>query len=144
MTRWALLLAVCGLPSGPSCASASDRMPPRFAIVGFVDFDRDGMSDLPYLRKMIANNGGVVDAVLDSGGVLEGRLTPRTNYLLMGTLPGDTAPAAAQQRLAAFLDRAKRLQVPQVNLQDLVRHGSRIRAGGADAVEGFRPRRPVR
>ncbi|MDA7950274.1 MAG: hypothetical protein MPJ24_02215 [Pirellulaceae bacterium] len=56
----------------------------RFAIVGEVDFDNDGNSDLSTLKKIIELHNGKIDVVLHSNGEQEGAISVDTSYVLRG------------------------------------------------------------
>jgi hypothetical protein len=65
-----------------------------FAIVGFIDLDKDGSDDRELVRDLIRLNGGSIDAEdVISGpdaGKQIGQLNLNTRYLIMGEAPKDS------------------------------------------------------
>lgn len=65
-----------------------------FAIVGFIDLDKDGSDDRELVRDLIRLNGGSIDAEdVISGpdaGKQIGKLNLNTRYLIMGEAPKDS------------------------------------------------------
>lgn len=60
----------------------------HFALVGFIDIDKDGRSDQDMIVKLIESSGGTVDSFFDSKeGRRKGKLTVDTNYLVRGAEP---------------------------------------------------------
>jgi hypothetical protein len=59
----------------------------HFALVGFMDIDSDGKSDLAAVRSLIVLNGGVVDYELNENGDQRGAMTVNTRYLIKGDPP---------------------------------------------------------
>lgn len=115
----------------------------RYAIVGLVDVNNDGKSDLEKMRRIIKVNGGEIDAELGMDGKLTGELRPDTDYIILGELPEETTitPGVAKQ-FDAFLRRASELGIPVVALTELLQRGTK-RGREPNAHSGFRPRRPL-
>ncbi len=64
----------------------------HFALVGLLDLDHDGSSDLERVREMITVNGGVIDAELKNDGTRVGKMNVDTRYLVLGTEPTGERP----------------------------------------------------
>jgi hypothetical protein len=66
----------------------------HFAIVGTIDIDGDGDSDIQRIRDLIATNNGIIDIELEDNGKVSGDLKPpkvtaSTQYLIKGIAPTD-------------------------------------------------------
>lgn len=59
----------------------------RFAIAGVIDVNGDGISDLDFVRNLIAHAGGTVDSYLDAAGKPHGVVSQETRYLIRGAPP---------------------------------------------------------
>lgn len=115
----------------------------RIAMVGLIDVDNDGTTDLESVRCIVKRNGGVIDAELGIDGRLTGKLRPDTQYVIVGKLADETtvSPRVARQ-FDAFMRRASELSIPVIQLKELLGRGS-VRSGGEpDAKPAFPPRRP--
>ena len=77
--------------------------PIRFALSGFMDVDGDGYSDRELIKRLIAVNGGVIDAEVTDDGDLEGKISIRTRFLVVGDnvaeTGGDPKLSAAHQAM---------------------------------------------
>ncbi len=91
----------------------------HFALAGLIDLDRDGKSDLERVRSIIATNGAVVDAYQDTAGVVHGKITTETNYLVRGTPPDETSAREMRRGYTRMLDDAKDNLVKEIQLGDL-------------------------
>ncbi|MDG2408046.1 MAG: hypothetical protein P8M53_03450 [Pirellulales bacterium] len=122
--------------------------PERFAVVGKIDIDRDGRSDLPLLLRLIERNGGVVDAFVDELGNQGGssKVTPRTKYLVMGEKPTDKTKI---EILDAYNDMVKLADdngVRVIPLKDLLDHigfegqGRSVGLGRSANPDDFKPK----
>lgn len=128
----------------PHSAENHDRDIPRFAIVGFVDIDSDGKSDLEALRRLIKLNGGLVDAELAVDGTIFGDLRSDTRRLILGDHPDKTkvSPKVAKQ-FDDFMRSAAELDIRVLHADKLLPYGSVRVAPERDATSGF-PARPKR
>jgi hypothetical protein len=59
----------------------------RFALMGIVDIDGDGLNDMKIARDLIELNGGAVDAYVGDDGKVVGEITVNTRYLVRGDHP---------------------------------------------------------
>lgn len=98
--------------------------PERFGIVGKIDIDGDGRSDLPLLLRLIERNGGVVDAFIDESGNRggSGKITPRTKFLVMGEKPTDKTDEKLLDAYNTMVRAATDNGVRIMPLKDLLDH----------------------
>lgn len=137
----------------------------RFAILGKIDLNKDGVDDRPLVRELISQLGGSIDAEVDDQGKITGDLTIDTRYLIMGDLGEDRL---ARDGASKMLGDARRLgieAIPAVKFFELSgwkdpRQSIRFGRGGnsnkvlpdapdggrkeAEPIDGanFKPRRP--
>jgi len=120
----------------------------HFALLGFMDLDGDGRSDLETVRNLITMNGGVVDYVLDESGE-QGTMSVNTRYLVKGDPPNVKGGAAGDKKIDEYvkdygkaLKRAESLGVQTLALSDLLQRmgwkqpSSLIRFGRGGATSG--------
>jgi hypothetical protein len=69
----------------------------RFALMGIIDLDGDGLNDMKLARDLIELNGGVVDAYVDDDGTIQGKISVNTRYLVRGDEPTGGNAGALQQ-----------------------------------------------
>ena len=60
-----------------------------FAITGLIDMDGDGRDEIDRLKTVIQLNNGVVDAVPGANGTIDGEMSIRTRYLILGEFPDE-------------------------------------------------------
>ncbi len=121
--------------------------PDRFAIVGKIDIDGDGRSDLPLLLRLIERNGGVVDAFVDESGNKGGasKVTPRTKYLVMGEKPTDRTDPEILDAYNDMVALADNNGVRVIPLKDLLDHvgfegqGRSVGLGRTADPDDFKP-----
>lgn len=70
----------------------------HYALTGDIDLDNDGTNDIDIAKDLIRMNGGVVDMVLESNGVVTGEMSVETRYLVIGDYPRSGAANAAEKR----------------------------------------------
>jgi hypothetical protein len=87
----------------------------HFAIAGFIDFDHDGTNDRAKLRDIIRYNGGMIDAEAE-GSNLTGRLSNRTQYLILGDPPSERAPEPEMKAFTAIGRDAQTNGVPTIKV----------------------------
>ena len=58
-----------------------------FAIAGIIDMDGDGRNDIDELKSVIRLSNGVVDASPGADGKVDGEITSKTRYLILGDFP---------------------------------------------------------
>jgi hypothetical protein len=92
----------------------------HFALVGFMDLDGDGRSDLQTVVRLITMNGGVVDSYIDEKGKRVGEMSVNTRYLVMGDAPTDKGQTDVIAEFSKMRAEAQRLGVQQVQLVDLL------------------------
>ncbi|MCE9548533.1 MAG: hypothetical protein K8T25_23910 [Planctomycetia bacterium] len=96
--------------------------PEHFAVVGLIDFDGDGRSDLNQLLTLISNNGGVVDAVVDDEGVRTGAITPDTKMLVLGERPTENVKSPEMLKsYSQLIKEADDAHISTMNLKDFIK-----------------------
>ena len=116
----------------------------RFALVGKMDVNDDGLDDRDEIRDMIRLSGGLVDAE-DADGSVKGRITTDTRYLVLGSRRKETTTESATDTYTKMIDDAVRMGVEQISVRKLANYvGFRGRRRaipmGPDARgEDFRP-----
>ena len=107
----------------------------RFALVGNLDLDADGKSDIVRLRNIIEASNGVVDVVLDEKGHREGVLSVGTRYVVIGEKPtlsgNDENEDSYSTAYVQLISEAQDLGIQRISLDELL-----IRVGwtGGDRV----------
>lgn len=132
----------------------------HFALVGFIDINGDGTSDLPLIRNLIALNGGVIDADVDERGKVSGALSINTQYLVLGDPPTETSSAEGLQSYTELQKQAALHGVEKISVERLLANmgyrgaGATAPAAGGTLAPGnpagapagtsqpFRPRTP--
>ena len=104
----------------------------RFALVGNFDINGDGVDDRGFLKSLIKQSDGILDAELDPDGNVKGRITVDTNWLILGIVDEEklaTAKDAEKDKLVKVLDKmaelrteANQLNVPIINLRNFLNH----------------------
>lgn len=76
----------------------------RFALVGPLDFDRDGRDDRPWLRWRILRNGGTIDFDMPPSGPTTGAILPETDWYVTDDVLGRSGvPAAFHKRVSSVI-----------------------------------------
>lgn len=116
------------------------------AIAGTIDFDGDGVSDLERLKALIRKNQGVIAAVADDEGNVQGEITASVRYLILGSEPEGEQQQQAWSQLSRQADRYYVQSIgvreflhlngytPDVPIQDVNL--------STQTTDGFVPRRP--
>jgi hypothetical protein len=92
----------------------------HFALVGLLDLDHDGSSDLHRVEEMITVNGGVIDAELKDDGSRVGKMNVDTRYLVLGSEPTEKAPAEYIANFSKMIAEAKALPIRTIPIEDLI------------------------
>jgi hypothetical protein len=120
----------------------------HFALTGIVDIDGNGRSDMQLARQLIEMNGGVVDAYMNDEGVMEGKITANTRYLVLGEVPELATQVAHQKTFNDMSLEASSLGVERIDVvQFLSQMGYKpqertVPLGSAATARDF-PARPV-
>jgi len=94
----------------------------HFALVGLLDMDGDGKSDLKRIRTLIEANGGVIDAVVDEKGKRSGSVTINTRFYVLGEAPDAKSIPEAEREFSKLVTEADRLGIEKIMLADLLRN----------------------
>jgi len=98
----------------------------HLALVGFIDVNGDGRSDLRLVLNLITMNGAEVDLYQDENGKKVGRMSAQTRYLVLGKAPEariktDKSAEEVQQTYTAIRKEAEQLGVRTLRLEDLLK-----------------------
>jgi hypothetical protein len=92
----------------------------RFAVAGFIDFNKDGNSDVRMLEELIKRNGAAIDALLGEDGKITGPgMTIETRYLVLGVAPEEKA---AQEKYSEIRKQADLLGIETITLAKFLDH----------------------
>jgi len=92
----------------------------HFALVGFMDIDRDSVSDREMIRNVIQMSGGVIDAELQDDGTRTGNLTVNTRYLVLGEKPNERSGTRMLQEYNFMLGEVNKFGTETINVQKLM------------------------
>ncbi len=92
----------------------------HFALVGFMDIDRDGVSDREKIRNVIQMSGGVIDAELQDDGARTGTLSINTRYLVLGEKPTEKSGTRMLQEYNFLLGEVNKFGTETINVQKLM------------------------
>lgn len=118
----------------------------RFALVGFMDLDGDGVSDRARIRSIISQNAGQIDAEVSDDGKRTGRIEVNTRYIVVGDRPDEKSGAEALTAYTALIAEAKKIGIEQLPLDRFLsmmgyRENDRtVQLGRGAAAEDFRAR----
>lgn len=95
----------------------------RFAVVGLVDMDGDGVSDRDRFRELIARASATLDVEVDDDGNRSGDgMSVQTKFLILGDIPDPTKTSKKEEQ-----DKIARMQKHRRDLTDeALQHGVRI------------------
>jgi hypothetical protein len=127
----------------------------RFALMGKMDMNGDGLDDREALKEMILQSGGEISEDLGPDGKASGQMTVDTNWLIVGegykvTANEDLDPRQRdfRQKYADMQQRAKELAVSQINLDKVLvwlQNGGQsdrtVPLGNASRADDFRDQR---
>jgi hypothetical protein len=92
----------------------------HFALVGFMDINRDSVSDRDMIRNFIKMSGGVIDAELQDDGTRTGNVTVDTRYLVLGEKPTEKSGTRMLQEYNQILVEAGKFGTETINVQKLL------------------------
>ncbi len=130
-----VLNAFCDPPA------VAEKPSPCYSFVGLIDLDNDGSSDRKYLHEKFHSAGISIDNEVDDQGLrkpADRRITTRTKFLIVGTIPDPAQATNAMDREAAkriarhyreMQAEARKAGVRVVPLAALYRFGSLHRSG---------------
>ncbi|MDO4570440.1 MAG: hypothetical protein Q4D38_08660 [Planctomycetia bacterium] len=93
----------------------------RFAIVGFIDIDDDGVSDLDTVLSLIRRNGGLIDAHQMENGLQSGKITSRTSWIVYGIAPDEKSSDDMRSTYTNFTNEAKKFNTKGMQIGELLR-----------------------
>ena len=121
----------------------------HFALVGFMDMDKDGISDRQKIRDIITLNGGIIDAEVKDDGTRVGELSVETRYLVQGERPTDKSTNQdLLTNTSTFIGECKSLPIKTISVPELIDYlgykaKERTIPLGADSNgSDFKPRNP--
>lgn len=92
----------------------------HFALVGVMDYNRDGISDRDTIRNWIQMSGGVIDAELHDDGTREGAMTVNTRYMVLGEKPTERSGDRIVKEYTQLLGETSRYGTETINVQKLM------------------------
>jgi hypothetical protein len=98
----------------------SPGVPIRFALVGEMDIDGDGLSDRDTIRSVITMNGGVIDAELKDDGTRVGSMSVNTRYMVLGEKPTDKSSETMLKEYNFLLGEVQRYGTEVISVQKLL------------------------
>lgn len=122
----------------------------HFALVGFMDIDKDGVSDREMIRNFIQMSGGVIDAELQDDGTRTGSMSVNTRYLVLGEKPTERSGTRMLQEYNFLLGEVTKYGTETINVQKLmqmmgVKAEERTVDLGTNAAKSeFKKRNPAR
>lgn len=122
----------------------------HFALVGFMDINKDGQSDREMIRNFIQMSGGVVDAELLDDGTRTGSVSVNTRYMVLGEKPNERSGTRMLQEYNFLLQEVGKYGTETINVQKLmsmmgVKPEERTVDLGTNAAKGeFKQRKPGR
>jgi hypothetical protein len=75
---------------------------PSFALLGKMDMDDNFTDDIEQVRQLIINAGGKIDAELPAKGNETGKVTPNTNFLVIGSDVGNIDNPVSAERATLY------------------------------------------
>ncbi len=121
----------------------------HFALVGFMDMDKDGLSDRQKIRDIITLNGGIIDAEVNDDGTRTGNLSVETHYLVLGERPTDKSTnTELLKNYSALIKECDSLPIKTISVPELIEYlgykaKERTIPLGADSKgSDFKPRAP--
>lgn len=121
----------------------------HFALVGFMDIDKDGQSDRETIKRILALNGAYVDAELQDDGTSVGKLSINTRYLIQGDKPTEKTGAKVLAEYNNMLTEVQRYNVEIISVQEFLAmmgwkpEEKKVDYRGSKDLTGFRPRQPA-
>lgn len=116
--------------------------PEHFAVVGLIDFNGDGRSDLQQLISLIRRNGGVVDAWVDDNGLRKGKFEDGTRFLIMGRPPDEKSEERVRESYKKMLKDAEKFPVGRIDVDiflDYIGFRGRVRTS-EETADGLQRR----
>jgi hypothetical protein len=122
----------------------------HFALVGFMDINKDGVSDREMIRNFIQMSGGVIDAELHDDGTRTGSMSVDTRYLVLGEKPNERTGTRMLQEYNFMLQEVSKYGTETINVQKLMSmmgvkvEERTVELGSSAAKSEFKRRNPPR
>jgi hypothetical protein len=92
----------------------------HFALAGFMDIYGDGKNHLQTVMDLIRMNDGVVDSYVDEKGGLQGAITVKTRFLILGEAPTEKDTKEHIGAFGQLVGNAERLGIQKLTLPDML------------------------
>ncbi len=92
----------------------------HFALVGRMDIDGDGESDLQMIHDLVVLNGGIIDAEVTEDGTKTGTLSVDTKYLVQGDRPN--ADSKNLDSYSDIITEAQKLGVKTIDVHEFLNY----------------------
>ncbi|QDU28386.1 hypothetical protein ETAA8_34860 [Anatilimnocola aggregata] len=122
----------------------------HFALVGFMDINKDGLSDREQIRNIIQMSGGIIDAELQDDGKRVGALTVNTRYLVLGEKPNEKSGERILLEYNFLLGEMNKYGTETINIQKLMAmmgykpEERTVELGKSAAANEFKRRTPAK
>ncbi|WP_254512750.1 hypothetical protein [Anatilimnocola floriformis] len=92
----------------------------HFALVGFMDINKDSVSDREMIRNVIKMSGGIIDAELQDDGTRTGSINVNTRYLVLGEKPNERSGTRVLAEYNFMLGEVNKYGTETINVQKLM------------------------
>jgi len=89
-------------------------------LAGVLDVDGDGRSDLDKLRSLIQINGAKLDAYVTADGEVDGAISHRTRFLVLGPRPRSDSEEAAREAYDELVGQADSHGISKIPLEQFL------------------------
>ena len=114
-----------------------------FAITGVIDMNGNGRHDLEQLKRVIEVNNGIIDAFPGRNGTVEGEITARTRYLILGDFPDKPQHKQLLQSWRVMTKEADTFGIEPIQLAEFLQligwkqEGNSVELGPGAAAKDF-------
>ena len=92
----------------------------KFAIVGFIDIDKDDKDDSDQLRDIIETAGGEVVSYVDDKGEIQGSLSAEIRYLILGDRPTEKTSEGGLAAYSTMSETARRNGIEAIRVDQFI------------------------
>ncbi|GIW89907.1 MAG: hypothetical protein KatS3mg109_0339 [Pirellulaceae bacterium] len=120
----------------------------RFALAGFMDVNRDGVSDRELIRNLILANNGQIDAEVTDTGELIGKVEVGIRFLVLGREPTERDTPEMLKNFSQLRESCQDIGVQLLSVEDLLNlfgwkpSVQTVKLGSDTAPGAFQPRQP--